>query len=537
MAAAAAAFTKHKFEILIKTPNFFTIVSFIHTSKQNNPDVVSKFGFLLNELDELQTSATAFPEPGPRSESGSRGDEIELVREKSTAEISHPWPEWVDLMEMLTKKGYFSGNRDPFGNAERGGKDFNVSRTACLNFGRDRIELIRYLSRKHIQVIVGFGCPSTDRKVVNSGKRLRRYVKIDEGNVCSACSLRGTCERAFVKAREDECGRTVDVIRFLMTYGLDHMSGSVQNKLCQTETVKKSARKLLKEMVEFSQTEPDQSTTRENYSFGRDSSKAQGKGQTEVPMKQGDWNCPKCNFLNFARNIKCLRCNGVIQDRFGKSGEDQDHLPLKKGDWICKKCDFLNFAKNSRCLQCEEKPPKQELGPGEWQCDSKNAMCLRCEYKRPKASNSTNSSSPEAKHEGLDSTGRMSNDKADEPNGGVNAMPERWNQHRSTRSWRFVEDEAEDKDTLDVGQNNVLEFLDFPIKGGAGELSGNEQKILQWKLEMVESKKNARHHQNKELHPTVDRRSRFLEDETDDGNEMDEWFGKADDGENRWSRK
>jgi hypothetical protein len=43
---------------------------------------------------------------------------------------------------------------------------------------------VRFLSRKDIQVIAGPGCPSIDRKVVNSGKRLRAHVGIDEGNVC-----------------------------------------------------------------------------------------------------------------------------------------------------------------------------------------------------------------------------------------------------------------------------------------------------------------------------------------------------------------
>lgn len=33
-------------------------------------------------------------------------------------------------------------------------------------------------------VIAGSGCPSTDRKVVNSGKRLRAHVGMNEGNVC-----------------------------------------------------------------------------------------------------------------------------------------------------------------------------------------------------------------------------------------------------------------------------------------------------------------------------------------------------------------
>lgn len=47
----------------------------------------------------------------------------------------------------------------------------------------------RYLSREDILVVAGSGCPSTDRKVVNSGKRLRAHVGIDEGNVCSIFNI------------------------------------------------------------------------------------------------------------------------------------------------------------------------------------------------------------------------------------------------------------------------------------------------------------------------------------------------------------
>jgi hypothetical protein len=41
----------------------------------------------------------------------------------------------------------------------------------------------RYLSRWDIQVALRSGCPSIDRKVVNSGKRLRAHVGLDEGEV------------------------------------------------------------------------------------------------------------------------------------------------------------------------------------------------------------------------------------------------------------------------------------------------------------------------------------------------------------------
>lgn len=34
------------------------------------------------------------------------------------------------------------------------------------------------------------------------------------------------------------------------------------------------------------------------------------------------------------------------------------------------RCNFLNFARNTRCLQCKEKPPERHLNPGEWECES-----------------------------------------------------------------------------------------------------------------------------------------------------------------------
>jgi len=113
--------------------------------------------------------------------------------------------------------------------------------------------------------------------------------------VCSSCNLRGDCERAFVKAREDEGGRTVDVMRIILTYGLDPITGSVDNKPCLTKKVEDSVRRLLKEIVEHS-------TKEENSNFpdstevamGHVHSNEQGKGKIDVAMmKQGDWICPK----------------------------------------------------------------------------------------------------------------------------------------------------------------------------------------------------------------------------------------------------
>lgn len=93
-----------------------------------------------------------------------------------------------------------------------------------------------------------------------------------------------------MKAREDEGGRTVDLMRIILTYGLDPIIGTVENKPCLNKTMKESVRRLLKELVERS-IEDDGS----NFpnSIGRVDANPQDEGKIKVPMKQGDWICPK----------------------------------------------------------------------------------------------------------------------------------------------------------------------------------------------------------------------------------------------------
>lgn len=108
--------------------------------------------------------------------------------------------------------------------------------------------------------------------------------------------MRGNCERAFVKAREDESGRTVDVMRLLLTYGLDAIIGSVENKPCLNREVKESVRKLLKEVIEFSSEEIDteeHSASTSGWISSKQGTAHQGQDQVNVPMKPGDWKCPK----------------------------------------------------------------------------------------------------------------------------------------------------------------------------------------------------------------------------------------------------
>lgn len=90
-------------------------------------------------------------------------------------------------------------------------------------------------------------------------------------------------------------------MRLLLTYGLDPMTGSVENKPCLNKSVKESVRTLLKEMVDVRVEGHDgqqpKAVTREQTSSMTSSRQEndveQERSQTNVPMKQGDWICPK----------------------------------------------------------------------------------------------------------------------------------------------------------------------------------------------------------------------------------------------------
>jgi hypothetical protein len=131
-------------------------------------------------------------------------DSGELSKEKGVIELVHPWPEWMELMERLVKQNYFDHRRERddddmvnslgidvssvgLGEDENVGvalfQDFRAVQNACSNFGKDRFDILRSLSRNDIQILVGHGCPATDRKVVFSGKLLRKRVHLDEGDV------------------------------------------------------------------------------------------------------------------------------------------------------------------------------------------------------------------------------------------------------------------------------------------------------------------------------------------------------------------
>ncbi|OIW20154.1 hypothetical protein TanjilG_02134 [Lupinus angustifolius] len=313
----------------------------------------------------------------------------------------HPWPEWVSFVDTLNTRGYITKPSSSPSEDRSVYANMNLLKDPCLSFARDRYDIFKSLSLKDIQAVVEGGCPNLLRKAVNSAKRLRVHVQLDEGDVCSACNLRDSCDRAYVILKEFEAdARTVDIVRILMFYALDPLVLSGEEKLPGREVTESSVRKLLSQLVELSDSSPapapaptrPKTTTQDATAKGQPPSFMTNKLSKDVEMKKGDWMCPKCNFMNFARNTQCLNCN---EDKPGDLNVPT--VEMKKGDWTCPECSFMNFSRNTRCLKCKkEGPPKMfntdevERKKGDWTCSqcgfmnfASNAKCLRCPELRP----------------------------------------------------------------------------------------------------------------------------------------------------------
>ncbi|XP_047339096.1 uncharacterized protein LOC124942607 [Impatiens glandulifera] len=285
-------------------------------------------------------------------------------------QLVHPWKEWIDFMERLVRQNYFDHRRkdedkmiedlgfrisDAIDEGFDFTRDWRTVQTAVVNFGKDRFDILRSLSRQDIQVLVGHGCPSSDKRVVYSAKLLRKYSHVDEGDVCSSCSLRNSCEKAYLLTNKEDEAQTIDVMRVLLTYGFDPVNGSVVNEpLLKIKSIKAVVRKLLHEVVKLSAVPIDPNLPPPVKKIPPPKVKQpppppRRVGRDDIEMKRGDWLCPKCDFMNFAKNLACLQCDGKRPKR-----------QLLPGEWECPECNFLNYRRNMVCFHCEHKRPPDE---------------------------------------------------------------------------------------------------------------------------------------------------------------------------------
>eukprot|EP00090_Calanus_glacialis_P016690 TRINITY_DN2611_c0_g1_i1.p1 TRINITY_DN2611_c0_g1~~TRINITY_DN2611_c0_g1_i1.p1 ORF type:complete len:274 (+),score=98.19 TRINITY_DN2611_c0_g1_i1:60-881(+) len=129
-----------------------------------------------------------------------------------------------------------------------------------------------------------------------------------------------------------------------------------------------------------------------------------GGGGNGIPAKTGDWYCPKCGNLNYDRREQCnMRdcdfekkdlddySSGMGMGGFMPGGTDMGPRgpEPRQGDWDCPKCQNINFSHRNRCngkssgVPCNLRKPefekfsvpflrnKEMRQPGDW-------CCLRC---------------------------------------------------------------------------------------------------------------------------------------------------------------
>lgn len=93
-----------------------------------------------------------------------------------------------------------------------------------------------------------------------------------------------------MQARADEVGRTIDVMRFILTYGLDPVTRSIVNKSCLAKRVKESVCNLVSQLVKLSVHEP----CRDHFEVDRQWFLSKNLyREVGAPKMLGDWNCPK----------------------------------------------------------------------------------------------------------------------------------------------------------------------------------------------------------------------------------------------------
>ncbi|KAH7571631.1 hypothetical protein JRO89_XS04G0105300 [Xanthoceras sorbifolium] len=258
--------------------------------------------------------------------------------------ISHPWSEFQSLLSNLSSSGYFNRTYGSHEYVAAPGlaDNFVHAANACLSFAQDRPNLLGMLPKKDVEILVEYGAPFLFKNGDDSVTRMKSFL---------------TNNVSFEFALVSDKANTVDLMRFLLSYASNLSSSLGTNNVYHRELVESSVRNLLGELAKLSNINPES-----NLSGSVQSQFPDRYGQMprtfgqKIEMKRGDWICPSCSFMNFARNMKCLECE-----------EARPKRQLTGGEWECPQCGFCNYWKNMVCLRCDCKQPGEvslRSGPG-----------------------------------------------------------------------------------------------------------------------------------------------------------------------------
>ncbi|WVY90176.1 hypothetical protein V8G54_035690 [Vigna mungo] len=261
---------------------------------------------------------------------------LKLRASQFSSAYSSPSPEYSSFLSHISSAGYLSSLPDEAFTAAAQHLSYSFLRdaTACLAFARDRPNLLRLLSTRHIAAVVEHGSPFLFRDADDSVRKMKSFLSNGDANVLDT-------DRA----------NTVDLMKFLLSYASDPYVPSEGNNLNERNLLESSVRNLFDELFKLSYSAPG------SNSFDSVQSQMAGRfGYTKPPaqkieMKRGDWICSRAE------------CEAIIIVNFVSSNTVHHSVKPKRqlagGEWECPQCDFYNYGGNMSCLRCDCKRPGQ----------------------------------------------------------------------------------------------------------------------------------------------------------------------------------
>ncbi|KAD4178851.1 hypothetical protein E3N88_27442 [Mikania micrantha] len=193
----------------------------------------------------------------------SRGTECEFQENNHIsgndyrAPPAHPWPEWSRLIETLSISGYCNSKsniEDEFLENENLSKGFVAAANLCLTFARDRPEILRWLPRKDVEVIINDWYPFLFKNGHETERRMRSFLQTEGSNEATS----------------------VDLMKYILSYA----SNPERNIKEATES---SVRSILQEIGNL---------TNRGQASEQHEQMPRNPG-ANITIKRGDWICPK----------------------------------------------------------------------------------------------------------------------------------------------------------------------------------------------------------------------------------------------------